>query len=223
MAKKVLLCCLDSIFIVVFNLFFFLITGTEHVTTVWVAYVFLHLSYILLFLSPLLVHKEKVFSIPIYLFSSIHFILQLAVAIVFTVLEKELLVLVLLLNIGITAGYLFALTGVSYFNQADAETLQTAQANKAFISECSAKLKNAYNLTEDKACAKIIDRAYYTVFSSPVQTTRNAYELELQIIHLTDEVYVAVKQCNYDTATSLAQSIIEKTNERNHLLSTSNG
>lgn len=55
--KSLLYILLDLIFLAVFNTVFFVVGGTEHPASVWIAYGFIHFSYIMVLVTPFLVRK----------------------------------------------------------------------------------------------------------------------------------------------------------------------
>ena len=90
--KTVLWWILDSIFIVVFNIVFFTIGGTEHPASVWIAYGFIHFAYGMMIVVPFLTKKGKhevVLGFPLYLVSSAYFLCELVVGTVFIVLRQD--------------------------------------------------------------------------------------------------------------------------------------
>ena len=55
--KQVLWILLDLVFFIIFNVVFFVAGGTEHKASVWISYAFIHVAYIMLVITPLLVRK----------------------------------------------------------------------------------------------------------------------------------------------------------------------
>ena len=53
---------LDLIFVIVFNVVFFTLLGGEHPASVWVAYAFIHIAYIMVVVTPFLTRKERSFT-----------------------------------------------------------------------------------------------------------------------------------------------------------------
>ena len=52
--KNILTIILDSVFIIAFNILFFLNGGTHHVAAVWTAYGFLHFAYLMVLITSLI-------------------------------------------------------------------------------------------------------------------------------------------------------------------------
>ena len=56
--KNVLWILLDLVFLIVFNVVFFVAGGTDHPASVWISYGFIHFSYIMLLITPILIRKS---------------------------------------------------------------------------------------------------------------------------------------------------------------------
>ena len=218
MTRRVYLGIGDSIFLIVFNLVFFLATGSEHLASVWIPYAFLHVAYILFFLTPLFVKREKVFSLSLGVFSSVHFIAQLAVAIIFIVIEPDNYILPLLINVVLLALYLVALFSTLSVNQKDDEHIAYIDTKKAFINDCAATLKNAYDICSDTKSAQVINRAYYAVHSSPVVSSAEVENIEAHIFSLTNSVYATAKNNQFEQAVAYANEVIKEIEKRNNIL-----
>ena len=78
------------LFLVVFNVLFFLVVGTENPTSVWVSYGFIHFSYLTVLFLPVISSKGEAsyyLSSTLYVQSIAYFLLELVVGIVFIILR----------------------------------------------------------------------------------------------------------------------------------------
>jgi len=84
---------LNSLFLVVFNLLFFLFIDTSNFnTTIWISYGFIHFAYLLLLLTPFMVRKSSVstnYRRPLYLITGACFIVELFVGIICILIAPE--------------------------------------------------------------------------------------------------------------------------------------
>lgn len=48
--KSVFWTLLDLVFLIAFNLIFFIVSGLTHTISVWISYTFIHISYVMVFL-----------------------------------------------------------------------------------------------------------------------------------------------------------------------------
>lgn len=84
---------LRSLFLIVFNLLFFLLGDiVAFKASVWISYGFIHFSYFVLLITPLLVRKSKVeadYRRPLYLITGVYFLMAFLVGITFILIAPE--------------------------------------------------------------------------------------------------------------------------------------
>ena len=83
--KNILTIILDSVFVIAFNLLFFLNGGTQHVAAIWTAYGFLHFAYLMVLITPLIASKGSnavLSKTTTYTISLLFFIVELFFAII---------------------------------------------------------------------------------------------------------------------------------------------
>ena len=106
---------LNSLFLIVFNLLFFLLGNVESFTTsVWISYGFIHFAYFVLLFTPLLVRKSEVetdYRRPLYLIAGTYFLIEFIVGITFILIAPEKVKLTLIVQVILVAVFLgFLLT-----------------------------------------------------------------------------------------------------------------
>ena len=84
---------LNSLFLIVFNLLFFLLENVGNSKlSVWISYEFIHFAYLLLFVTPFLMRKGKVAYIygrTLYLITAAYFIVELIAGITLILIVPE--------------------------------------------------------------------------------------------------------------------------------------
>ena len=78
---KAILC---SIFLIFFNLLFFILCGTENNSSTWISYGFIHVAYLLLLITPLFNKENKgkaILSMTLFTISLFYFFIELMVGI----------------------------------------------------------------------------------------------------------------------------------------------
>lgn len=84
---------LNSLFLIVFNLLFFLLGDIDSFnTSVWISYGFIHFAYFVLLLTPVLVRKSKVetdYRKPLYLITGAYFLITFLVGVTFILTSTE--------------------------------------------------------------------------------------------------------------------------------------
>ena len=90
--KSVLWILLDLVFLIVFNIVFFVMGGAQHPASVWISYGFIHFAYIMLVVTPFLIRKSSsaaVFGFSLYSISSAYFFAAFIVGVIFIAAHPE--------------------------------------------------------------------------------------------------------------------------------------
>lgn len=105
--RTVLILLLDLIFLIVFNVIFFLWKGTDHPAAVWIAYGVIHFAYLLLLLTPLMNRSlpSNVAKILLNYASLIHFIVQFIAGVVLIVIGTASVKVTIIIHLIIFAIY----------------------------------------------------------------------------------------------------------------------
>ena len=83
---------LGSLFLIFFNLLFFILCGTDNNSSTWISYGFIHVAYLFVLITPLFNKENKgkaVLSMTLYTISLFYFFIELLAGIVFICLEPE--------------------------------------------------------------------------------------------------------------------------------------
>ena len=118
--KSVLWTLLDLVFLIAFNLIFFIVSGLTHTISVWISYTFIHISYVMLLLTPLFTHNNKtkfILGMSISAISYIYFMIDLTCGIMFIIFLSDKLIIPLIVNIVLLALYLLLLISVVLTNE----------------------------------------------------------------------------------------------------------
>lgn len=151
--KNFLWIILDLIFLVIFNVVFFVISGTEHPVSVWISYGFIHLAYITLLITPKLIRKSSsssVFGFSLYSISSTYFLVEFIIGVIFIFAKPESYKVSLVVQI-ITLG-IYAAMLISHMiaNEYTADNIERHELELQYVKNCSAQLKGIMNQVTDK-------------------------------------------------------------------------
>ena len=187
--KNFLWVILDLIFLVIFNVVFFVISGTEHPASVWISYGFIHLAYIMLLITPKLIRKSSsssVFGFSLYSISSTYFLVEFIIGVIFIFAKPESYKVSLVVQI-ITFG-IYAAMLISHMiaNEYTADNIERHELELQYVKNCSAQLKGIMNQVEDKNIKKKVEKAYDTLHSSPVRSNNTARDYELTVMDLIE-------------------------------------
>ena len=222
MKKKTLLfILLDLVFLAVFNALFFIIGGTQHKTSVWLCYGFIHLAYLLLVLTPVLCGKERksaVLHLAVEAVSEVYFLITLIIGLVFIFIAPDSIKVPLLIQILVTGFYLILLLVNLIANTDSGEKVSRQKSETAYIKDSAARLKLLIDKLPERRANKAIERAYDTLRSSPTRSDDSVFSLEQSIADQISYLESAVKLGDSKKAETIAHDIAELVNERNSIL-----
>lgn len=209
---------LDLIFLAIFNVFFFVLGGVEHVTSVWMSFAFIHFAYFMLILTPLLIRKGKspaVFGFSLYSISSVYFFVELITGAIFVLVAPESYKATLLVQLVIVGLYCVLLVSNMIANEHTADTEEVRQNQLVYVKEASSKLKVLLGNVNDKEAKKKIEGIYDAVHSSPVKSHSSLSQIENGILQSINELENDISSGNKETIISKTDSLLGMINERN--------
>ena len=222
---NVLWLILDSIFLIGFNVFFFVLGGTDHNLSVWISYGFIHLAYILLLLTPKLVRGGKsraIFGFTLYVISSAYFLVQLFIGTIFILIAPASINAALLTQLAIAGLYGIILIINMIANERTADVEEKRQYEIDFVKNASVRVKALTGNIKDRKARKKVESVYDAIYSSPVKSHPNLAQMENYILASINELEVAVSSGDDDKIVSLASALLSEVNERNMKLKTLN-
>ncbi len=225
MKKGLLNALLDSIFIILFNVLFFVLGGTDHPASVWISYGFIHFAYLMVVLTPVLTQKtasREVFGLVISSISTIYFVVEFIIGVLFILIAFKAYKGVMLFQIVIAGIYLFFLVANLLANEHTATSEKRHAEEIEYIKSASSRVRMLLDKTSDKNTNRAIERAYDILHSSPAKTVPSVELLESNILDKVTELEIAVKNNNIEGAAKFASRIVELTEERNRQISMNN-
>ena len=212
---------LQLIFIGIFNVFFFVLGGTEHGVSVWMSYGFIHFSYWMLLLTPRLTRKGKsaaVFGFALYSISAVYFFVALITGIVFILIAPDGYTVALLVQLSIAGLYGIMLISHLIANEKTADAELERQPQIDYVKNASAQMKSILDSIKDKDAKKKVERVYDILNSSPVKSHHNLAQMEMRILTMIDELGDAVSSEDKEGIIATSDSLMTAANERNRKL-----
>ena len=217
---------LNSLFLIVFNFLFFMLSDYENCNnSVWISYGFIHFSYILLLLTPFFARRGKVEYIyrrPPFFVTTTYFLIQLGVGITFILIAPETVKVALIVQVILAGLFLTWLLAHLIANEHTADSAERREPELQFIKESSAKLYSILQKITDRATAKKVERVYDLLHSSPARSNADVRSLEQQVINEIDQLENAVASNNTEQIVSVSDKIYRLAEERNRQLKISN-
>ena len=124
---------LNSLFLIVFNLLFFMIGDVSTFnTSVWISYGFIHFAYFTLLLTPLLVRKGSktyIYGRPLYLIATSYFIVELITGLTFILIAPETIKVTIIVQVILAAIFLGLLLANMIANEHTADNTEQRETN----------------------------------------------------------------------------------------------
>lgn len=216
--KNFLWIILDLIFLVIFNVVFFVISGTEHSVSVWISYGFIHLAYIMLLITPKLIRKSSsssVFGFSLYTISSTYFLVEFIIGVIFIFAKPESYKVSLVVQIIAFGIYAAMLISHMIANEYTADNIERHELELQYVKNCSAQIKGIMNQVEDKNIKKKVEKAYDTLHSSPVRSNNTARDYELTVMDLIEVLEQNIERNDLIAASTTLDKILKNADERN--------
>lgn len=219
--KRVLWILSDLVFLIVFNVVFFVANGTDHPASVWISYGFIHFAYIMFLVTPLLIRKSTnaaVLGFPLYSISSVYFIAAFVVGLIFVFAHPESYKAALIVQIIIAGIYAVMLISHMIANESTSDSIERHEMELRYVRDASSKLKRIMDSISDKALRKKVEKLYDLLHSSPVKSGNSVRDYELTILDLIDALEGDISRNDMMTAETTISKIERTANERNRRL-----
>ncbi len=219
MKKNILFLATLSIFLLVFEILFFLLgDNSTRTTSLWISYGFIHFSY-LIFVLSVFVNKggpgDNGYDVSTVYVTWKYFVLEFIVGLIFIWINSEsigwaLTVQLLLAAISIVIWFVNLMA-----NEHTDNSLRVQEKEFAYIQTCSLKLKMISNNLSDIDAKKFVEKCYDAVCSSPSRSNANLAMIEKVILDSIDELEEAVYTNNIDLIKDKSNKILRLIAERN--------
>jgi len=221
--KSVLWILLDLIFLIVFNVVFFVTSGFEHPASVWISYVFIHFAYIMVVVTPFLIRKGSsaaVFGFSLYSISSAYFLTEFVAGILFIILKNDSYKMPLIVQVVIAGIYAILLISNLIANESTADSVEKHEVEVNYIKEAALQIKGLVGKASDKKTNKAIEKAYDAIHASPTKSSGSVKNLENAIVGQISSLRNAVNAGNKDDIIAISDKIVSLVDERNRILRT---
>lgn len=219
--KHVLWILLDSVFLIVFNVIFFVVGGTEHLASVWVSYGFIHFAYIMLLAVPFLTRSSTntaVLGFPLSVVSSAYFILAFAAGLIFIFTHPKSCKAALIVQVVIAGIYAVMLLSHMIENESTADHAARRESELRYVKDASTRLKGMMESISDRRLQKKVERLYDLLHSSPVRSNRFVREYESAVLDLLDILEENISRNDIPAAETTIRKIERNAGERNRKL-----
>lgn len=218
--NSVLKILLELVFVIIFNVIFFLFGGTNHELSVWISYGFIMLSYLMVILTQFMIRPSKsaVLGLSIYSISTTYFILEFVVGLIFVFMKSESWKVPLAVQLVLFGIYLISLISNIKANENTINNMERQAEEVSYIKNASSKVKLLVGKLDDKRANKTVEHVYDILHASPTRSNSNVFGLENSILGLINSLQDAVYANNIEEVYSIANNIEQALEERNRKL-----
>ena len=220
--KRILWIALESVFVIIFNIFFFTLSKADKPASVWVNYFFIHFAYIIMLCTPLMVRKGNSgatdYARPLYLGTWFYFLAAFIVGVVFIIISPETTKASWLVHAGLFAIALIYLLANMLSNEHVADNMERQEQDLKYVKNTVARLKPLITDSGDRTASRKIERLYDSISASPTNSTDKARAVEAQIIGMIADLEDAVQAGNAAEQIRIADEMQKLANRRNSLL-----
>ena len=219
--KSILYILLDLVFLAVFNTVFFVVGGTNHPASVWIAYGFIHFSYIMVLVTPFLVRKNSnaaVFGFALYSVSATYFFIEFVVGLIFVFVKSESYKAFLVVQIIIAGVYAIMLIANMIANENTADSTERHEDEVAYIKRVSSRVKMLVGKSTDRNANKEVERVYDLLHSSPSKSSMTVKNEEAEIVDKIANLEGAVASNSTSDIIAISNEIVSLVEERNRKL-----
>lgn len=209
------------IFPTIFNVVFFSIAGTNHTDSVWVSYIFIHISYAMYLIIHALVNKYALRAElvqPLYLISTVYFYIELAVGIAFIYLRMENINPAFMIQIIIFGIFAMILISNLIANNNTHDSLLKHENEVSYIKEISSRVYALTDQMQDKEANRTIERTYDLLHTCPAKSDQTVQPLEQRILNMVQQLENAVHEQKREQVIEITAKIQSTIEERNRKL-----
>ena len=184
MKKNIFKVLVGLIFLIAFNVLFFLLGGTERTTTEWISYGFIHFAYLCILLTPLFCKNKKgrtVLNASLYLRALIYFVIELITGITFIAVNPESIVWPSIVQGVFAATFLIMQLMSVTANEVTDESLERQSKEKIYIQELALNLREAMQGAQDTEVKKKLRGVYEVLNNASTGSCPEAEDIELQL------------------------------------------
>ena len=209
------------VFLVVFNTLFFLLSGTDNPTSVWVSYAYIHVAYFTILFLPVLKTKGDAsyyLSSVLYGQAITYFILELIAGMVFIADRMESPVWSLVVQTALWLIFVVLILGNAWANQATAQSLEKRKQDIDAYQSMRMSLKRLMAKTDKPELKRLIADCSDKLEASSSRQTQESEKIDIEIEQAIASLRQSITDGDVEESTSLARQLAGLIEERKTIL-----
>lgn len=209
------------VFLVVFNTLFFLLSGTDNPTSVWVSYAYIHVAYFTILFLPVLKTKGDAsyyLSSVLYGQAITYFLLELIAGVVFIIYRMESPVWSLVVQTALWLIFVVLILGNAWANQATAQSLEKRKQDIDTYQSMRMSLKRLMAKTDKPELKRLIADCSDKLEASSSRQTQESEKIDIEIEQAIASLRQSITGDDVEESTSLARQLAGLIEERKTIL-----
>lgn len=209
------------VFLVVFNTLFFLLSGTDNPTSVWVSYAYIHVAYFTILFLPVLKTKGDAsyyLSSVLYGQAITYFLLELIAGVVFIIYRMESPVWSLVVQTALWLIFVVLILGNAWANQATAQSLEKRKQDIDTYQSMRMSLKRLMAKTDKPELKRLIADCSDKLEASSSRQTQESEKIDIEIEQTIASLRQSITGDDVEESTSLARQLAGLIEERKTIL-----
>lgn len=209
------------VFLVVFNTLFFLLSGTDNPTSVWVSYAYIHVAYFTILFLPVLKTKGDAsyyLSSVLYGQAITYFLLELIAGVVFIIYRMESPVWSLVVQTALWLIFVVLILGNAWANQATAQSLEKRKQDIDAYQSMRMSLKRLMAKTDKPELKRLIADCSDKLEASSSRQTQESEKIDIEIEQTIASLRQSITGDDVEESTSLARQLAGLIEERKTIL-----
>lgn len=209
------------VFLVVFNTLFFLLSGTDNPTSVWVSYAYIHVAYFTILFLPVLKTKGDAsyyLSSVLYGQAITYFLLELIAGVVFIIYRMESPVWSLVVQTALWLIFVVLILGNAWANQATAQSLEKRKQDIDTYQSMRMSLKRLMAKTDKPELKRLIADCSDKLEASSSRQTQESEKIDIEIEQAIASLRQSITEDDVEESTSLARQLAGLIEERKTIL-----
>lgn len=199
---------LSLLFLVVFNVLFFLLCGTENKDSVWLSYGFIHFAYLLMLILPLFKTKGDAsyyLSWTLYSQGFSYFLLELVAGVVFIALNLDSIAWPLIVQTLLWFVFMLIIIANAWANDSTSKSLEKREQELASYQQNRLAIRRLSSLTSNMNLKREINLLYDKMSASSSRQTEQTKSIDNDI----ECTIAALRQCLYDDDEARSESLLK--------------
>lgn len=221
MKANILKVIIGLIFLIVFNVLFFLIGGTERTTTEWISYGFIHAAYLCILCTPLLCNADKgetILSASLYLRALLYFFIELVIGVGFLWYNTKSPIWPAIVQGGMLAIFLILQLMSVMANDATKTSLAKQREEKIFIRSLAESLRDSMKQVNDPTLRKQLSSCYESLSTSSIESFPEAASTEMELEKAVNALCSSIETGDLNQLTQQIQEVQIAIKHRNQAI-----